>query len=296
MSHEKIVVVCATNDRYARSCGVMLTSVLHNTPEPSGIDIFVLTSAPLSAHHEARLQHICRRDGATLNVVSMQGEYLNGLPTFGYLTVDAYLRLFFPDQFPQIPKFLYLDCDLVVKRDVRELFAVALGQYPVGAVHDIWAREYMTWAGIPDEDCFNSGVLLVNALKFKEQNIAQRVINFVRTHESQVTCANQDGLNAVLWRNWLRLPTKWNATTAYFHPSRKPADIAETRRVAAILHYTGVGKPDDYFMVDSFRAPFYRYLLASPWRMDLFRLMGSQLGSFARNRTSRMFRRVVKAS
>ena len=296
MSHDHMVIVCATNDRYARSCGVMLASLLHNAAEPSGMEIFGLTSAPLAARHESRLQQICRRYGATFNLVRMQGDYLTGLPTFGYLSVDAYLRLFFPDRFPQISKFLYLDCDLVIKQDVGPLFATDLGQYPVGAVHDIWARDYMTWAGIPDEDCFNSGVLLVDARKFREQNIAQRVIDFVRTHEPKVTCADQDGLNAALWKNWLRLPAKWNATTAYFHPSRNEPDVVNTRKAAAILHYTGTGKPDDYFMVNGFRAPFYRYLLATPWRLDLIRLMAAQLGSVARNRTNRMFRRVIKAS
>lgn len=67
----------------------------------------------------------------------------------------VFLRYFISD-FVEEAKVLYLDCDLVVTRDLSPLFDLELGDYPLAAVKDLGGQIYF------GEHIFNSGVMLIN--------------------------------------------------------------------------------------------------------------------------------------
>ena len=76
----------------------------------------------------------------------------------------VFLRYFISD-FVEEDKVLYLDCDLVVTRDLSPLFDVELGDYPLAAVKDLGGQIYF------GEHIFNSGVMLINNRLWKQEEV-----------------------------------------------------------------------------------------------------------------------------
>lgn len=98
----------------------------------------------------------------------------------GYCTrVDnmtmTYVKLLGSLLFPLADKLLWLDCDLIVKRDgIEKLFELNLDQYYVGAVYDVpVSKEEL-------ENCkvnkyFNSGVMILNLKKIRQDELDEEL-------------------------------------------------------------------------------------------------------------------------
>ncbi len=155
----------------------------------------------------------------------------------------TYLRLKLPDLLADAPVILYLDADLIVQTDICEMFALPLGDAPLGGI----AGETVSWSldrdfylkiGLTDEDdCFNAGVLLLNAARWRELKLGAQALEFGRKHDALLKSHDQTIMNALFARTFYHLPRKFNIILA-----------PETRRVEAadgIYHFMGSPKPWD---------------------------------------------------
>ena len=100
---------------------VMLYSAMRNYRGELPVHIYVLDSG-ISAQHEQQLMKVLAPFRVTLHWLKPDIENVRDLPLKKYLTASAYLRLLIPDLFPDtVKKTIYLDCDLLVCRDLAEL-------------------------------------------------------------------------------------------------------------------------------------------------------------------------------
>ncbi|GAA5818432.1 MAG: glycosyltransferase family 8 protein [Methanobrevibacter sp. CfCl-M3] len=122
---------------------------------------------------------------------------------FGRIFADSLI----PDD---IDKILYLDCDIVVNGDVSALFNVDLGVNYVGAVLDRITNILCMDLSLSDV-YFNSGVLLINLGKWREDNLEEKILNEI---ERQVLnnshVYDQSVLNHVLQGRVKVLPLEYN--------------------------------------------------------------------------------------
>jgi lipopolysaccharide biosynthesis glycosyltransferase len=189
--------------------------------------------------------------------------------------------LFAPELLPKsCERVIYLDCDLVVLRDIAELNNSVDGEHTVAAVSGV-LYPYVSSLngpakpivfnyadlGIPASNrYFQCGVMVINLQLWRQQNVTFRVINYLETHKEDVVYLDQGGLNAVLYDQWSRLDQRWNQTGAIFFPERwaSPAysldEWHRTKNDPFIVHYDGGHKPWNA----GFRRPrasfFYKYL------------------------------------
>ncbi|MCK7489743.1 MAG: hypothetical protein MZU79_05535 [Anaerotruncus sp.] len=90
-----------------------------------------------------------------------------------YVTSAAYLKFDLPDLIPNQDKVLYLDGDIIIQKDLSDLFEINIKDYYAGAVKDI---------GLIDNDLniknyFNSGVMLLNLKLMRENNASTALLN-----------------------------------------------------------------------------------------------------------------------
>jgi lipopolysaccharide biosynthesis glycosyltransferase len=168
----------------------------------------------------------------------------------GRLSLDKLLPAYYE-------KILYIDADVWIgKREISELFAIDLKDFAVAAVRDmaeivrprrIDVAALKRVLGLaPDVPYFNSGVLLLNRVKFAEQCIGERALAYITDGRYPY---DQDALNAVLEGDWLELSPLWNWTF-----NRWPWLTAEF--APGIIHFIGGSKPwSDY---KARYIPFYR--------------------------------------
>lgn len=91
---------------------------------------------------------------------------------------EASYRLLADQIFPQYQKILYLDCDLVVNRDVAELYETDLEGAVAGACLDGLSTPFLSYIEnvlkFPVGKYFNSGVLLIDLCLFSKYEIGKR--------------------------------------------------------------------------------------------------------------------------
>jgi lipopolysaccharide biosynthesis glycosyltransferase len=143
---------------------------------------------------------------------------------------------------------LYLDSDVIVLRDVRELWSVNMAGAPLAAVTDpdVDAEAFKKRWNLPESRLgyFNGGVLLINLEQVRSEMLFTAAIEFVA--QKNPGLADQDGLNWALWDRWHPLPVGCNLQRNVAYDAVAPTASAELRRSVRhpmIVHYTGTHKP-----------------------------------------------------
>jgi lipopolysaccharide biosynthesis glycosyltransferase len=155
----------------------------------------------------------------------------------------TYLRLYLAKLMPEADTILYLDSDLIVHTDACAIFAHRRDDSPLGAVKGetvAWSldREFLKSVGLTDEDqCFNAGVLLINAALWRRTGLVERALEFGNTHSSQLKSADQAILVALFSRDFFGLPEQLNMGV---DPAARPLAMTE-----GIYHFIGSPKPWD---------------------------------------------------
>mgnify|MGYP000845784492 CR=1 FL=1 len=162
---------------------------------------------------------------------------------------SVFLR-YFTATFVQEDQALYLDCDIVVTRDLSEIFAVDLGSYPLGAVRDLGGEVYF------GEQIFNSGVLLINVKHWREKDIAGQLIEMTDQLHDKVSQDDQSILNMLFENRWLELPFAYNCIT--LHTTFSDYE-PEKGLYPPVIHYLTERKPWKEYTQSIYREVWWFY-------------------------------------
>lgn len=109
-------------------------------------------------------------------------------------------RLFIPD-YVTSDVVLYLDCDMIVSLDIAELFTCDLEGKALAGVHDIGQSTdpesvaYLKGLGISPKHYINSGMLLMNCVRLREQHMGMKEAVFSLIANQSLRYPDQDALN-----------------------------------------------------------------------------------------------------
>lgn len=268
---EPIRVLLCCNPAYCQHLAVTLVSLLENNPH-NRFEIHLVFSAR-SAAEEAKLWWSL---GAYRNFsVAVHDFSVGDCGHFfvdNHVTVDTYLRIFAADVLPHIDKILYLDCDLVVLGDLRELWSTDIGGHALAAAAEPYGACGRDFLGMPaDRPYVNAGVMLLNLARWREAQLPQQLVRFIETHGRRLWYWDQDAINAVLHASILPLDYRWNVQAQMFKiDARKYPDVAADIRAAcrrpAIIHYSTAEKPWRFRAIVKRKLPYFHYLAKTGWR------------------------------
>jgi len=165
---------------------------------------------------------------------------------------------FLPDN---VQNALALDLDMFVNCDLRELFSLDLKGFVLSAANNYTHKA--KW--------FNTGFVLFNARAYKEQNIQQKVIEYIKAYKPDLP--DQAALNICCKAQTLFLPFVYNfcphtenekfgtfideSAVAAINLSR--AEFEALKREAKIIHFLGCAKPwDSVFSAKEVKISIYR--------------------------------------
>lgn len=113
----KIGLCC--NDKYAMACGVCMLSIL----ETNGYEIeFVILCDKVSEKSKNKLIHTAEFHGAKIELIDVSENLFAGLKVSSLFPRSIYFRYLFPNLLPNESKLLYLDCDIIVRGSLSELW------------------------------------------------------------------------------------------------------------------------------------------------------------------------------
>ena len=176
----------AVDDGYMPFLAVTLQSLVEN----SSADYYYLIKILYTNISEDNKEKIKKYERENVNIEFVDLNYYIGkikdkLYTRDYYSKTTYFRLFIPNLYPQYDKALYLDCDIVLLRDVAELFNIDMGDNLVGGAPDDVIQTYEVFqeyvekvVGVVDyRNYFNAGVLVMNLKKMRDDNLVDKFID-----------------------------------------------------------------------------------------------------------------------
>ncbi|MFS9292238.1 glycosyltransferase [Streptococcus mitis] len=150
------------------------------------------------------------------------------------ISYTVFLRYFISD-FVKEDKALYLDCDLIVTKNLDNLFEIDLQDYPLAAVRDYGGRVYY------GREIFNAGVLLINNRLWKQENMSQRLIDLTNEWHDKVDQADQSILNMLFENRWIEM--EFDNNHVVIHKQFTDYELPAGQDYPGIIHYLSHRKP-----------------------------------------------------
>ena len=136
--------------------------------------------------------------------------------------------------FSECDRVLYLDADMVVRKDLSELFSMELST-PLAAVCDahislmgipsMW-RPWREESVEPLAPYLNTGTMLIDVKAWNASQMTEAVVHLLRTYS--MPCVDQDALNLVLRGSFDRLPPTFNSMPYHYFKLLRNADLVES--------------------------------------------------------------------
>ena len=174
---------------------------------------------------------------------------------------------------PHLDKVIYLDCDLVVCKDLQSLWKTDVKGVAVAMAPDLWYqdKETLSRLGIENGKYLNAGVIVMNLDYWRNNDIRNKLLSFIAEKGSKLTYLDQDAINVILQNERIQLQVKYNVTPYYFHknldnyPKEMHEEIYEARLAPFVFHFLGPIKPWSLGCYLPGKELFKKYQKASGW-------------------------------
>lgn len=279
---DEVRVVFAVNDLYIPPFGVALHSLIRHADRNRQYKIFVLNEG-IGNGHWKKVKSM-EQPNITIESVNVS-EWMreHPIPTVNHLSKETTYRLLIPKIFPQYDKILYLDSDLLIRKDIAELFDIDLEGAVFGAsIARLfrWSYEYITEdLSLRADKYFNCGVLLINNRLLGESNICEKGMRMLE--EKRYPTQDQDVINILCQSpenvgKVKLIDGRWNVEWHHLYEEGAEVYIDAVRKGSLdlvkdpfIIHYTGPQKPwnhpelelAEYFWQEAKETVFYEEML-----------------------------------
>lgn len=231
-----------------------------------------------------------------MRFLSPPAEGTAQLPLWGRMTRATYFRLLLPAALPEETKCIWLDCDVLVRQNLADLWNADLGGHSILAVQDMVVPTVSSRFGLADHAArgmardapyFNAGVMLVDLERWRRREVAPRAFDYLRERGDRTFFFDQDALNAVLADDWGPLDPRWNqiasvAGRRFYRPRHLDAQTyAGVVEDPWIVHFAGFWKPWTT-RAGRWRDEFFGLLDTTAWR-------GVRPGGTARHRLAAFY-------
>ncbi|HIK06632.1 MAG TPA: glycosyltransferase family 8 protein [Trichormus sp. M33_DOE_039] len=299
---DNIVVVCAADDNYAMQLAVTGRSALVNLKGDRKILLFIIDGG-IKKHNKRKIlksldsekcqvKFLPQPDSLLGNDIEEINKRLgpDGKTIAKYVSIATFFRLLIPEILPeQLEKVIYLDCDLVVRGNLEQLWQTDLGDNYVLAAQDTWIPYVSNSNGLlnykelgisSDSKYFNAGVLVINLKKWRTDDISAKAINYLKQKTEYIRWHDQDVLNPLFVGQWGELDPRWNCSpsSVYAYSSWKDSPFSEEVynnliRDPYIIHYVSNKKPwtSRHTLLKEYFFEYVDMTEWSGWRLTIWR-------------------------
>jgi len=291
--NNNIPVCLFSSDEYVPYCGTLIQSIICNSTSNNNYDIIILEKS-ISGRNKHLLEDLCHGHtnfSVRLINVACYSSRIKVTVHDHFAIEGCYRTLLLTSLFENYDKVISLDSDLIVERDIANLFELDIDQYYMAASRDvimdyllaieapsggktggIKTYEYITdYLGLDDTRKYrNTGVVLFNLQKCRKMQKFDEILTLLNKRDYWFL--EQDVLNVALSDSALDLDMRWNTLTGDGNKEAMKNWIAETsydqfkdcRSDYYIIHFAGGQKPWINTNGD-FADIFFKYARMTPW-------------------------------
>ena len=254
-------ILISVNKNYLKKATTMLYSLCVNTQEK--VVVYLLHNSLSGEEVVAFRRKVRIQCGAEIFPIQVKNTIFDSC-TLGqfHFSIEMYYRILAHEFLPKnIQRILWLDADLIVQKALADFYYQDFGETYIVVCADAKSatdeiQQLKKRLGLSKNHVyFNSGVLLLNLEKLRQDVTEEQLSRCVAELEDRLTYPDQDILNVfysgkVKYADWK--PYNYQIGTVD-HP------IKSEYLNATIVHYTGPWKPWSYKCINPYSGPYWMY-------------------------------------
>ncbi|MEM7474840.1 MAG: glycosyltransferase family 8 protein [Planctomycetota bacterium] len=292
-----IYVAMAADEGFAMPLAATVRSLLETLASDRRLHLFIIDGG-IEPRTASRLRSSWADFDFQLSFVQPDVENLRKADTSGHVSISTYFRLLIPDLLPpEISEVIYLDADLLVRRNLGDLWDEPFGKSWCLASQDCaapyinvrealpknhrCARLVATRTPIPNylalglDAClpyYNCGVMRLDLARWRELSLTEKLLKCLSDNADSLLWWDQYALNVEIAGHWGPLDLRWNQGAHVFrYPNWQCSpferEVFENLRVDPwIVHFSSPVKPWHAWCNHPFHAEFTAVLDRTDWK------------------------------
>lgn len=258
--HKPVINIAYMSDsKYLPYMMTSLHSVISNKKARTYYQVHIIAK-DFTKGDIAKIKQMEQRD-ITINIYPAKDLALDfsHLGRFASFQI-ALQKIFIADYLKKTDKVLYLDADTLVQTDLSAVYQTDIRDKYAAAVKDglmYQHPEHIKELNLVNKNFyFNSGVMLLNLDKMREDSITRKAIIYFNTHNE--IFGDQDILNVIFRGKVEPLSYRYNCNSVFFEEKdikfledfwneKIPENQTEVYKNTAILHFAGHKPWTDWF-------------------------------------------------
>lgn len=245
--NKDINLLVTIDKKYVEPLCVMLASYGENH---KGVptNLYIAHSS-LGEEELTRIEELAGKYGITVHSVVITEHWFASTPVLDRLPEESFYRLMAFHYLPEsVDRCLYLDPDIIIRRDLTPLFNTKLdGCYAAAASHTHTAINWCNNLRLGTQEnglYFNSGVLLMNLGAIRRDFTLQAVLDKLEENIQRLWLGDQDLINILFCGKIKLLDEKiYNLDERAYNRTKKEFTLDDVAEKTAIIHYNGKHKP-----------------------------------------------------
>ena len=281
-----IPIILTSSAYYVPYMAITIASIIQHASKENGYD-FLIFGNNISDEEKSKI-HSISNDASNVSIRFVQIEDALAKMNYNFregYSVESFYRVILMDLLPKYDKILYLDSDVVVIKDIAQLYSIDLGDNLVAAAPDpdgikCYYQNYHNRALYMDavlkltkpDNYFQSGVMLFQLDNLRKTYNIQDVLQVACSPE--LVWGDQDALNILCKDRVSYLDMAWNTVVdgyggrvrdvSEWAPEEIKNAYLKARENPFIVHYAGVQPWKDpnvdmneYFWAVAKKSPYY---------------------------------------
>ena len=207
--NNSINIVLSSSDYYVPYLYTTIYSLLQYKEEQDIYDIVILTTN-ISKNNITYLKQL-ETYKANVYITIYDIRFMIGNYIFkvnNHISVETFYRLFIPIIFKNFEDIIYIDCDIIVKKNIADIVRESNLNYTINATKDPdYISQYYSLLKVKEytkkviklenvENYFQAGVLVFNVRLFNERYSVKKLLDFASSREFMYL--DQDVMNSFL--------------------------------------------------------------------------------------------------
>lgn len=238
-----INILMSVNKKFLEHVEELIFSLLHYSSRPLNIYLMYIKSELNENDLENIMQFVQKTGNGKIIPILFDTKSLEGMPVTDnegdFFGMEAYSRLFCAYKIPEeVEKILYLDADMICTGDIAELYDLNFDGKTWVACEDGGIQEKdLLRLNLPlDYKYINSGMLLIDVKKLRENYTEKDMVNMIRENEKFLIYPDQDFINKMFSNDIKIVDNKYNLIA-------KGVRYKNLKSKPLIIHYAGSTKP-----------------------------------------------------
>lgn len=269
-------VATALNSKYVRYTYVMLTSLFINNPH-ADIHVYLLHSE-LTVSEQETLQSLAAQHQNKIHFLYIdRNEFSKELPTNDMWSLETYFRLKLLDIVPSdVERLLYLDVDMIINKDLRELYLEPFdGNYfvackdmtvdfPKNDIRDLIFQKYIE----KGFTYFNAGLMLWNISDLRGNYCFADYMTLAKQLNYQMLAPDQDLLNFMHYGQ-VKFVDEYQYDLFSLMAYNFGIRYAEVKEQTSIIHFAGYKPWQGEFVHYDIEQLWWDYAKQTPFYYEL---------------------------